>query len=254
MNIAKLVVALVLVTAARPGAEEINSVVTLHLQGVGPGNSTDYVNGTCKREANIMKCHFTSTFILPPKSEDEIRSKIDKQLPSWMQDVREKTHEQLCSYLSITNDSRFLSEPDPRTTNPADVARVKQMLEHQNETTKAMCDNPSEENVKRMMRARIEVENAICKVHSSVYDEEFTMQHDNVWVSNSGKPDFLCGAIHIGTLRQNSTGNAEDWTYDVKTINTRPEGPFCGGKAEYSEQFAWTINTGARACKWVVVY
>lgn len=103
------------------------------------------------------------------------------------------------------------------------------------------------------MRARIDVDNAICEVHSSVYDEVFTKQLNNVWVSNSGKPDSLCGAINIGRLKQNSTSDA-DWTYDVKTINTRPEGSFCGGKADYAEQFGWTINKGARDCKWVAIY
>jgi len=199
-----------------------------------------------------MKCHFTSSFVLPPKSEDEIREKIDKELPHWKQDIKNETQEQLCSYLSMTNDSRFLSEPDPKTTNPAYAARVKQMLLHQNETTAAMCDNPSDENVEKMMRASVDVENAICDVHSSVYDEVFTKQPGGVWVSNSGKPDGLCGAINIGKLRQNSTSDP-DWTYDVNTITTKP-GSFCGDKADYAEQFAWTTNKGARECAWVVFY
>jgi hypothetical protein len=116
-----------------------------------------------------------------------------------------------------------------------------------------MCNKPSEDNAKAMMKARIEVHNSICEVHFSTYEEIFTKQYDNTWVSNSGKPDGLCGTINIATLRQNSASDA-DWTYNVETINTQPGGPFCGGKTSYSEKFIWTINRAARECTWVVIY
>jgi hypothetical protein len=200
-----------------------------------------------------MKCHLTSTFILPSKSEDEIRREIAKGLPGWMQDVREQTREHLCSYLEMTNDSRFLNEPDPNRTNAYSVARAKHLLQRQNETARAMCENPTEDNAKAMMRARLEVSNAVCDIHTSAYDEIFTKQYNNTWVSNSGKPDGFCGTINIGTLKQNSASDI-DWTYDVKTINTQPGGPFCGEKTDYSEKFISTINKGARECAWVVAY
>jgi hypothetical protein len=111
--------------AADAGDEGVSRFITLHLRGVGTGNETDYVNGSCQRQGSVMKCHLTSTFILPPKSEDEIRGEIDKGLSGWMHDAREQTREHLCSYLDMTNDSRFLSEPDPKTTNPETVSHAK---------------------------------------------------------------------------------------------------------------------------------
>jgi hypothetical protein len=247
-------VAVVLGTSAvRPGAEESNSFVILHLQGVGASNTTDYVNGTCNRETMTMKCHLISSFILPPKSESKIHAEIDEQLPYWQQDIKEKTRNQLCSYVRMTNNSQFLSEPEATITNQAFSTRVKQLLVRQNETTEAMCESPSEENAEKLMRARIDVENATCEVHSSIYDEVFTKQSNRVWVSNSGKPEGLCGSINIGRLTQNSKSNT-DWTYEIRTINTKPDGSFCRGKTEYTERFSWSLNTGARECAWVVIY
>jgi len=153
----------------------------------------------------------------------------------------------------MTNNSQFLREPDATTTNPAFAARIKQMLLHQNETTKAMCDNPTEETVKDMMRARSEVQNEICDVHANIDDVVFTKQSNKVWTSNSGEPTGLCGSIDIKRLIQNSTSDG-DWTYEVRTINTKPEGPLCGGKAESTEKFSWTVDSGARECAWVVIY
>jgi hypothetical protein len=111
----------------------------------------------------------------------------------------------------MTNDSQFLREPDATTTNPAFAARIKQMLLHQNETTKAMCDNPSEETVKDMMRARSEVQNTICDIHANIDDVMFTKQSNKMWISNSGEPTGLCGSIDIKRLIQNSTSDG-DWT------------------------------------------
>jgi hypothetical protein len=239
--------------ASHAGGDDVDRFIMLHLRGVGTGNETDYVNGSCHRQGNMMKCHLTSTFIMSPKSEDEIRSEIDKGLPGWMHDAKQQTREHLCSYLDMANNSRFLNEPDAKTMNPHNVARAKHLLQHQNETTRAMCDNPSEDNAKAMMRARVEVENAVCDIHSSTYDELFTKQSNDTWVSNSGKPDGLCGTINIGTLKQNSASDT-DWTYDAKTINTQPDGPFCGEETHYSEKFISPVNKGARECIWVVAY
>ena len=124
-------------------AEEAPQHLLLHLRGVGPTNETDYVSGTCDQKGSTLECHLTSSFILYPKGESEIQAEIDKQLPGWAEDAKSKPREQLCAYLNMTNDSQFRSRSTPQ---------AKQLVERQDAATKAMCADPSESNIKTMMR------------------------------------------------------------------------------------------------------
>jgi hypothetical protein len=224
--------------------------IRLHLQGASSGSETDYVNGTCDQKAGTLKCHLTSSFIPNPKGQAEIQTDIDKQLPYWTKDVQSKSREHLCSYLNMTNDSQFRSRSTPQ---------AKQLLERQDATTNAMCADPSESNIKAMMRARIAVDDATCQVYSVTGDETFTRRFSSksfggvIWVSNSGKPEGLCGTINIGRLSQNSQ-NPNDWTYEQRSIVTKPGGGLCPNQSEVTAKFIWTLNTGVRECTWVVIY
>ena len=237
----------IMIAGEKAEASNPNHHFVLRLQGVEPGDKTDYVTGTRDENNNTLKCHLTSSFILSPKSENDIQKHIDEQVPWWLKDLQQRG-ERACDLLKGVSQLDYEQKPnDPR---------ARELLQGQNTAIQKMCTEqpPSEANIRSMLRSTIAVENATCDVHSMTYDMDFTKHFDVnkiICVHNSGEPGLMCGDIEIDTLTQ-TTNNPSNWTYEVKVINTKPGGLFCP-KPEYTQKFTSSFQKGERSCSWVTI-
>jgi|SRR5271155_121613 len=249
-----LIIAALRVSIGLASAQEMPELLNIHLDNLNHLQS-DHVNVDCHRNKYDMNCHFVKIFLLDPKTPEEVKAKVEEQIPGWMKDAHDDK-KRACNWLAfwvdVERSSAGLSAT--RTVAPRDATRSTDLLKAREEAAKKACDEPTENNFREMMRASIRIENATCEIVVTSYDAKFKIQSDKSWVSNSGEPNGFCGEVDIETLHKNpQTQDASDWIYEIKAIFTKPNGPLCSGIKEGTDRFTKNFTKVVRNCEWIKI-
>lgn len=196
------------------------------------------VRGACEIVEQTMRCQMIQVLISNPTPQDEVEQSIQRQLAA----------------PDVANFIAQACQPEARQA----IDEMIQGLERVQASRAAdrtvrtlnaivrMCASPSPATLEAVLRERAAAEDATCQILTHSWQESFTRQAPDLWVSNVG-PQGACGTITISELR--STNFSSLWTYRTRrVISNRDGSPFCAVFEEYNLMYSWRARPPLRSC------
>jgi hypothetical protein len=215
-------------------------------------NEISAMSGECQRErSGALKCRFHQTLVPREKSREEIEKEIADNTKATMKEVKSLLNDPLCNK---DERAKFAAEINRiKATDPAKAEQVK-VAEEMITPMFRVCDDPSERNVRAMVRTNVERENLTCKIVSlRPFELTFQLQPDGRWLSNDG-PSGPCGVILITTLEKDPKYSVL-WTYTQRRLITNKAGSIglaeCKAFEEHTQVFSWKPQDKFRQCKMI---
>jgi hypothetical protein len=93
-----------------------------------------------------------------------------------------------------------MAELAAQVASTRDVApQLKAFFTEWMQRFKAMCDKPTTETIREYWWYGLQKETKTCRIWANPWQETFTKQSKDKWVSNRG-PSGICGVVTVSTL------------------------------------------------------
>jgi hypothetical protein len=123
---------------------------------------------------------------------------------------------------------------------------------------KAICQKPTIESMREFLQYTLEKETKTCRIWANPWQETFTKQSRDKWVSNRG-PSGICGVVTVSTLESKPMNLKkpdnlvlQHWTYETQKIMTTKEaGEQLCFFDETKIRYAWNAKEFDRECEFI---
>jgi hypothetical protein len=213
-----LIIVFVMVTRLAPAAvaEEVT------IQRLTNQAGDEGVTAKCQKNQAQMRCQFVKLLIRKdgkekPSEEEKIKRfnlyKDKERLNSLLSDIYKSKHKSKSEIeKSIYDEQKSLKYKWPRHIIDEMVSSAYKL----SDAALTMCREPSEKNIRAYSDAMSDLGSSAtsCVIETNVYEEQFTFQPNNQWISQNG-PHGRCGFITISAFEK------PDALTGFKTYRTR---------------------------------
>jgi hypothetical protein len=218
-----LIIVLVMMTRLGPAAvaEEVT------IQRLTNQAGDEGVAAKCQKNQAQMRCQFVKVLIRKDVKEKPSEEEKAKKFDEYKSQIDTFSKDEICKLKNISKSeiekSIYNQQKDLKYKWPRPV--IDKIVSSQYKWANAAltrCHEPSEKNLRAYIDAEFDLIESIsstsCLIETNVYEEQFTLQPNNQWISQNG-PHGRCGFITISALgKPNALTGFE--TYTTRRIST----------------------------------
>jgi hypothetical protein len=196
-----------------------------------------------------MTCSFVQIRVDLKKRPEVAAAEVEKQL----QEVTPQQMTQVCK-----NQRQEMADLAAQITTTQDVTPgLKMFFTEWIQRFQAMCKKPTRESIREYRQYSLQKETKTCRIWANPWQETFTKQSRDKWVSNRG-PNGICGVVTVSTLESEPIDPKKPdsllrvWTYETQKIvtNKAAGGPFCD-MDETRIRYSWDAKDFDRSCEFI---
>jgi hypothetical protein len=212
-----LIIVLMMMTRLGPAAvaEEVT------IQRLTNQAGDEGVTAKCHKNQAQMRCQFVKVLIRKDAKEKPSEEEKTKKFDEYKSQLDTISQDEICKSKIISKSeiekSIYRQQKDLKYKWPRYV--IDRFVSSQSKWLDAaltMCREPSEKNLRAYIDAEfgLTYSSTSCLIETNVYEEQFTLQPNNQWISQNG-PHGQCGFITISALEK------PDILTGFKTYRTR---------------------------------
>jgi hypothetical protein len=213
------------------------------------------VAAKCQKNQAQMRCQFVKVLVKKDAKEKSSEEEKAKKFEEYKSEIDTFSKNEICKSKiiskseiekSIHREQKDLKYKWPRHVIDRFVSSQSKWLD----AALTMCREPSEKNLRAYIDAEFDSIGSLtsCLIETNVYEEQFTFQPNNQWISQSG-PHGRCGFITISTLEKPYVLEGFK-TYRTRRISTKNDQE-CKTFEQGEILYTWKGHGGYIGCEFI---